>query len=55
MYNAGWPDRSGAGEADLIVVVDDRHAVAGPEGVAESVARATGTPVVLARLTGVAG
>ena len=55
VYNAGWPDRSGAGEADLIVVVDDGHAVAGPEGVAESVARATGTPVVLARLTGVAG
>lgn len=55
VYNAGWPDRSGAGEADLIVVVDDGHAVPGPAGVAESVARATGTPVVLARLTAVAG
>lgn len=55
VYHAGWPDRSGAGEADLIIVVDDGHAVSGPEGVAESVARATGTPVVLARLTAVAG
>jgi hypothetical protein len=55
VYNAGWPDRDGAGEADLIVIVDDGHAVPGPAGVAESVARATGTPVVLARLTAVAG
>lgn len=55
VYHAGWPESAGGGEADLIVVVDDGHAVPGPTGVAESVARATGTPVVLARLTGVAG
>lgn len=55
VYNAGWPGRDGGGEADLIVVVDDGHAVTGPAGVAESVSRATATPVVLARLTPVAG
>lgn len=55
VYNAGWPDTAGGGEADLIVVVDDGHAVDGPAGVAASVARATGTPVVLARLAAVAG
>lgn len=55
VYNAGWPDADGGGEADLIVVVDDGHAVDGPAGVAASVARVTGTPVVLARLTAVAG
>jgi hypothetical protein len=55
VYHAGWPDAAGGGEADLIVVVDDGHAVPGPTGVAESVARATGAPVVLARLTAVAG
>lgn len=52
VYNAGWP---AGGEAELIIVVDDGHAVPGPTGVAESVARATGAPVVLARLTAVAG
>ncbi|WP_420122287.1 phosphoribosyltransferase domain-containing protein [Nakamurella sp.] len=55
VYNAGWPDTAGGGEADLIVVVDDGHAVDGPAGVAASVARATRTPVVLTRLTAVAG
>ncbi len=55
VYNAGWPDAAGGGEAELIVVVDDGHSIAGPAGVAEAVARATGTPVVLARLAAVAG
>ena len=34
VYNAGWPGRTetGAGEADLIIIVDDGHAVAGPHG-----------------------
>ena len=38
-------------EPDLIVVVDDGHAVPGPTGVAESLAAATGAPVLLAVLT----
>jgi len=55
VYNAGWPDSvgsAGADEADLVIVVDDGHAVDGPDGVAARVARATGAPVVLARLAG---
>ena len=35
----------------MVVVVDDGHAVDGPDGVAASIARATGVPVMLARLT----
>jgi len=49
VYNVRWPG-PGESEADLVIVVDDGHAVDGPDGVAESVARATGAPVVLARL-----
>lgn len=49
VYNVRWPG-PGESEADLVVVVDDGHAVDGPDGVAESVARATGVPVLLARL-----
>ncbi len=55
VYNARWPVRVGevgSDEADLIVVVDDGHAVTGPGGVAHTVAAATGAPVVLARLAG---
>ncbi len=53
VYNVRWPGGPGEvgdAEADLIVVVDDGHAVDGPDGVAASVSRATGVPVVLARL-----
>ncbi|MET0866353.1 MAG: phosphoribosyltransferase family protein [Nakamurella sp.] len=53
VYNASWP-ASGAEEtiheADLIVIVDDGHALVGPAGVAGAVAAATGVPVVLAVL-----
>ncbi|ACV79349.1 phosphoribosyltransferase domain-containing protein [Nakamurella multipartita] len=53
VYNVRWPDpidSVGPEEADLVVVVDDGHAVDGPDGVAQAVAAATGAPVVLARL-----
>jgi len=53
IYNAFWPD-SGSGtqfaEADLIVIVDDGHALPGSAGVAATVAASTGTPVLLAVL-----
>jgi hypothetical protein len=51
VYNAGFPPPDGmfAGP-ELIVVVDDGHAVAGPDGVAASIAAATGVPVLLAVL-----
>ena len=41
---------AGFTEPELIVVVDDGHAVPGPDGVAESIAAATGAPVLLAVL-----
>jgi hypothetical protein len=51
VYNAGWPTSAGpAAEPELIVVVDDGHAVTGPHGVAESIAAASGVPVLLAVL-----
>ena len=56
MYNVRWPEAVGAvgpGEADLVIVVDDGHAVDGPDGVARSVAASTGAPLVLARLESV--
>ncbi len=57
VYNVRWPEAVGAvgpGEADLVIVVDDGHAMDGPAGVAQSVAGSTGAPVVLARLESVA-
>jgi hypothetical protein len=48
LYNACWP--AGRAEADLVLVIDDGHAVEGPDGVAAAVAAATGAPVVLAVL-----
>lgn len=54
VYNVSWPGGSidhALHEADLIIVIDDGHALPGPQGVAESVAAATGTPVLLAVLT----
>ncbi len=54
VYNVCWP---GAAEdlelqdADLVVVVDDGHALSGAGGVAASIATATGVPVLLAVLT----
>jgi hypothetical protein len=59
VYNVCWPSNStrattddGAlDEADLIVVVDDGHALSGTNGVAQSICAATGVPVVLAVLT----
>jgi hypothetical protein len=59
VYNVCWPagggraggDGAALREADLIVVVDDGHAWSGRDGVAESIAAATGAPVVLAVLT----
>jgi len=54
VYNAGWPETgstsAGFTEPELIVVVDDGHAVPGPDGAAESIAAATGAPVLLAVL-----
>jgi hypothetical protein len=51
VYNAGLPSSAGSfTEPELIVVVDDGHAVDGPGGVAESIAAATGVPVLLAAL-----
>ncbi len=62
VYNAGWPPHAGpeppdtvataacVTEPELIVVIDDGHAVAGPDGVAESIAAVTGVPVLLAAL-----
>jgi hypothetical protein len=62
VYNAGWPTvgdprpaetgavSAGFTEPELIVVVDDGHAVPGPDGVAASIAMATGAPVLLAAL-----
>jgi hypothetical protein len=51
VYNAGFPSSAGSfTEPELIVVVDDGHAVDGPGGVAESIAAATGVPVLLAAL-----
>ena len=60
VYNCNWPGRGGSTasspqEADLIVVVDDGHAVPGPTGLADALAAATGTPVLLAVLTEEAG
>ena len=54
VYNVCWP---GAAEdlelqdADLVVVIDDGHALSGAGGVAEAIAAATGVPVLLAVLT----
>jgi hypothetical protein len=53
VYNARWPDSvgsAGSAEPELVIIVDDGHAVDGPDGVAATVAGATGAPVVLARL-----
>jgi len=54
VYNAGWPEAdstsAGLSEPELIMVVDDGHAVPGPGGVGESIATATGVPVLLAAL-----
>jgi hypothetical protein len=61
VYNCNWPAQPAGGsagtpeEADLIVVVDDGHAVPGATGLAAAVAAATGTPVLLAVLTRNAG
>ena len=51
LARAGSAIGHGCTEPDLIVVVDDGHAVPGPDGVAESIAAATGAPVLLAVLT----
>jgi hypothetical protein len=48
VYNASWS--TPADEADLVIVVDDGHALDGPHGLAASVSRATGVPVLSARL-----
>jgi hypothetical protein len=53
IYNAFWPDtgtETQFAEADLIVIVDDGHALPGPVGVAATVAAGTRTPVLLAVL-----
>jgi hypothetical protein len=55
VYNAYWADGdagTGTGfvEADLIVIVDDGHALPGQTGVAATLAEATGAPVLLAVL-----
>ncbi|MEP6559488.1 MAG: phosphoribosyltransferase domain-containing protein [Nakamurella sp.] len=54
VYNASWPDDGTEvrlTEADLIIIVDDGHALNGPDGVACAVAAATGAPVLLAVLS----
>ena len=58
VYNCNWPEHMTGGiagnrpdEPDLIVVVDDGHALPGPTGLADALAAATGTPVLLAVLT----
>jgi hypothetical protein len=54
VYNSCWPgiaDELVLREADLVVVVDDGHALSGAGGVAASIAAATGVPVLLAVLT----
>ncbi len=53
VYNVRWPAELGSvgpDEADLVVVVDDGHALDHPDGVVARIAGATGTPVLLARL-----
>jgi hypothetical protein len=51
VYNAAFPCSAGSlTEPELIVLVDDGHAVPGPDGVADSIAAATGVPVLLAAL-----
>jgi hypothetical protein len=51
VYNAGFPSSAGSlTEPELIVLVDDGHAVPGPAGVADSIAAATAVPVLLAAL-----
>jgi hypothetical protein len=55
VYNAYWAEgetgtETGFTEADLIVIVDDGHALPGRTGVADAVAAATGAPVLLAVL-----
>ncbi len=43
LYNAWWP---AGGEADLVLLVDDRPSRPGPSGPAAAIAAATGAPVV---------
>ncbi len=51
VYNAVFPSSAGSlTDPELIVLVDDGHAVPGPAGVADSIAAATGVPVLLAEL-----
>jgi adenine/guanine phosphoribosyltransferase-like PRPP-binding protein len=54
IYNAFWPPspvETGYREADLIVFVDDGHAVSGTGGLADGLILATGVPVLHAVLT----
>ncbi len=46
LYNAWWPGNPAGGEADLVLLVDDRPLRPGPTGAAAAIAAATGAPVV---------
>lgn len=56
VYNCDWTMGGDSAEkvrteAEMIVVIDDGHLVPGPTGLAESLATATGAPVLVAVLT----